>query len=418
MPYQRRAWLRAMAPAAVLVLLGAGCGSSNKTVSSGSTGSAASSKLPTYTIGLLTDLTGPVASGEESAPLGIKAGIGLATHEGYNIKYVVGDTGSSPSGALTAAQTLVEQDHVFAVIALSNLTFAAAPFLASHGVPVLGSATDGPEWLTSRNMLSVTGAADYTKVFTVVGQFLKLVGVTNMSAIGFGISPRSADAAKGADLSAQAAGIKVGYLNAALPYGTTNVGPEAIAMKNAGVDGFVSDVSTNTSFAILNALRQEGVTLKGSFLPTGYGGDLSQGGPEAGQIAQGLDFSSNFEPVEMGTAATKQLQHYMEVDAAVSTDPTYAEYLGYVSVDALAAGLKAAGPNPTRASFINAMLGITNYNAAGLYGTHSVSFAMAGRGDVSAADNCTWFARYSGTTFHLIPGAEPLCGSLIPGKTA
>lgn len=63
------------------------------------------------------------------------------------------------------------------------------------------------------------------------------------------------------------------------------------------------------------------------------------------------------------------------------------------------------------------MLGITHYDAAGLYGSHSVSFAMAGHGQGSGADNCIWVTRYEGSTFHLVPGMEPLCGSVIPGKT-
>jgi branched-chain amino acid transport system substrate-binding protein len=63
------------------------------------------------------------------------------------------------------------------------------------------------------------------------------------------------------------------------------------------------------------------------------------------------------------------------------------------------------------------MQGITNFNGAGLYGTHSVSFAVAGRGLTSGADNCFWVTQYVGTTFHLVPGADPVCGALLPGKT-
>src|SRR5207253_4780041 len=68
-----------------------------------------------YTLGLLTDLTGLAASAEESTPLGVKAGVGLANANGYKIKYVVADATSTPTGALQAAHKLVEQDHVTAV---------------------------------------------------------------------------------------------------------------------------------------------------------------------------------------------------------------------------------------------------------------------------------------------------------------
>jgi hypothetical protein len=84
------------------------------------------------------------------------------------VRYVVADTETSPGGALTAAKKLVQEDHMFAVVANSVLTFAAANFLTSQGIPVLGSAQDGPEWVTSRNMFSVFGRADTTKVATTV----------------------------------------------------------------------------------------------------------------------------------------------------------------------------------------------------------------------------------------------------------
>jgi branched-chain amino acid transport system substrate-binding protein len=118
----------------------------------------------TYTIGLLTDVTGPGSVTGASTPKGVAAGIGLASQEGYKIKYVVADTGSSPSGALTAAQTLVEQDHVFAVIAISGLTFSASNYLTSQNIPVVGAAIDASEWITSKNMFSVIGTQNFTKV--------------------------------------------------------------------------------------------------------------------------------------------------------------------------------------------------------------------------------------------------------------
>jgi len=372
----------------------------------------------TYTIGLLTDLTGLAASAVETSPLGIKAGIGVADQEGYHIKYVVADTGSTPNGALVAAQKLVDQDHVFAVIAISGLTFGGASFLTSQGVPVIGSASDSTEWIASQNMFSVTNTGSFTNVYTTDGLLLKLLGITNLGVIGFGVSPSSADSATGASLSAKAADVKTGYLNANVPFGTTNVAPLALAMKSGGVNGFIGEVGTNTSFAMVQALRQDGVTLKGTLLPTGYGGDLTQGGPGAKQTAQGLDFLSSFEPAEMHTAATERIQAALKKYSGVTTDPTYAEYLGYVSVDAFVDGLKAAGANPTQASFIKTMLGITHYTAAGLAGGHTVSFGMAGRGEVEGADNCAWVTRYSGSTFHLITGAEPLCGKLIPNEKA
>jgi branched-chain amino acid transport system substrate-binding protein len=134
------------------------------------------------------------------------------------------------------------------------------------------------------------------------------------------------------------------------------------------------------------------------------------------QSAQGLYFATTYEPLEMHTAATQRFQNALKTYAGVTRDPTYAEYAGYVAVDAFVTGLKAAGSNPTQASYINTMLGITNYNAAGLWDGHSTSFALSDRGQAEGADNCLWIVQYQGSVFKLVSGADPICGSVIPGK--
>ncbi|MGF7237308.1 MAG: ABC transporter substrate-binding protein [Frankia sp.] len=201
------------------VLFTAACGGSSKPTASGAPAGR------TYTIGLLTDLTGPASDTQIATPLGVQAGIGLATEEGYHVKYVVADTGSNPTQAQTAARKLVERDHVFAVIAASAVTFAAANYLTAKGIPVVGAAEDGPEWITSKNMFSIFGTTDFTKVETTIGLLFKKLGVTTVGSIGTGVAPSSAESAKAMAVSAQAAGLRVGYLNANLPFGTTNVEP-------------------------------------------------------------------------------------------------------------------------------------------------------------------------------------------------
>src|SRR6516165_7628300 len=242
-----------LAAAAATAITAASCSSSS--TSTTSSGSPAPPPGRTYTIGVLTDLTGLAASTERSVPLGIKAGVGSAAEEGYRIKYVVADAATSPTGALTAAQKLVDQDHVFAVIALSALTFSAADFLTSRGVPVVGAAIDGPEWLTAKNMFSIDGTEDFTKVYDVAGKFYKMEGVTNLAALGYGITPSSALSTKDTAASAETSG--------------TNVGPAAIAIKDAGSNGLYSGVETNTAFALITALRQAGAHMKAALLPIG-----------------------------------------------------------------------------------------------------------------------------------------------------
>ncbi|MGF7238703.1 MAG: ABC transporter substrate-binding protein [Frankia sp.] len=406
--------LLAAGAAAAALVVAAGCGSSGSSGSATSSGPSTKANK-TITIGLLTDRSGPAASGNKTSVEGVKAGAVLAAREGYTIKYIVADTATNPATALSAAQKLVTQNHVTAVIAHSALTFAASTYLTSHGIPVVGAAEDGPEWITAKNMFSVFGAIHSTKVSTTQGLFFKMQGVTNLAALGYSISPTSSEAAKAAQVSAQKAGIKVGYLNSKFPFGSTNVAPIALEMKKAGINGFTASTDPNTAFSLITALRQQGVDIKAALLPTGYGGDLIQAGPGALKAAQNVYFVLGYEPIEMQTAATKQFAADLK-SSGTTGEPTFAMYNGYVSVGLLLQGLKGAGADPTHASLIASLSTIHAFTALGLFGSHKLDINDR-TNLVNGVDNCAWITKLEGSTFTLVKGATPICGSEIRGVT-
>jgi branched-chain amino acid transport system substrate-binding protein len=182
-------------------------------------------------------------------------------------------------------------------------------------------------------------------------------------------------------------------------------------MKSAGVDSLFPVTVTSTALAVLVGLRQQGVDLKVPFLAEEEG-DLLGGGPAAVQEAKGVDLVSLYQPPEMNTPATKELASYLKSAANVTTPPTLNESMAYLSVDALVEGLKKAGPNPTQAAFIQAMLGITNYTGRGLLGS-PISFAAPGRGDAAP---CAFVSQWTGTNFILLPNTHPYCGTLTGQK--
>src|ERR1700722_12624214 len=104
MPLRNKKFLAAGLTCLVL-LISAGC-SSNSSSPTTSGGGSGGSK--TYTLGLITDLTGPGASEAATSVDGVKAAIGVAATEGYKINYVSADTATTTTGALSGAQKLVE----------------------------------------------------------------------------------------------------------------------------------------------------------------------------------------------------------------------------------------------------------------------------------------------------------------------
>jgi branched-chain amino acid transport system substrate-binding protein len=72
-------------------------------------------------------------------------------------------------------------------------------------------------------------------------------------------------------------------------------------------------------------------------------------------------------------------------------------------MSAFVAGFRAAGANPTRASFMKAMSGMTNFDANGLLAPEKVNFR-----DYAPARVCMWAARLEGVSFSVVPGT-PIC---------
>ena len=359
----------------------------------------------------MTDLTGAASSGFVTSKLGIDAYLGPINAaggvNGDKINYILADTTSTPTGALTAVQKLVQQDHVFAIVEDSSDFFGAEPYALQQGIPVVGSAIDGPYWGDPKdtNLFASVGVTNEDYMNLASGQFMKSQGVTKCASLGYSSSPSSALAAEGFIKSCQAAGLKSGYLNTQFPLGGTNVGPIALAMKAAGVDGLFLPTDPSTSFALVIALHELGVKLKAALLPTGYGGDLlaSKAAVEAGQ---GIDFQTIGPPAEANTAATQQRAADL-AKVGVTTDPTFAEQEDFLALTAFVAGLKAAGPDPTAQSFMQAMGKITNYDADGLLAPEKISFR-----DYSPATGCLWVAKLTGEKFSVLPGM-PICAQNV-----
>jgi branched-chain amino acid transport system substrate-binding protein len=419
MTIRKRRTAVAMATAVALVSAGvAACGSSSPSSSAASGGTTAAPSV--IKLGLITDLTGPFSSSFTSSEKGIKAYVDMVNADGgingHKLSYVVADTTSTITGAQTAAQELVQRDNVFAVVDDSAAFSGAEPYLLQQGVPAIGGAFDGPEWnvASNTNLFASTGVTDYNTVNSAVGKFMKAHGVTVCGAVGYP-NATAGPSAVSVVKSCTAAGLKDGYLNTQIPVGSTDVGPIALAMQKAGVNGIVLPVVVSTGFALLGALKQLGVKLRVALLSTGYGGDLLASSA-AVQAGQGYMFSSVGQPIETNTAATQQMAAAL-AKVGVTTTPTFAEQEAYIATAAVAAGLKAAGANVTQKSFMTALRNIHDFNADGLLSPGSVNFSNLNQNAGGAgAAGCIFAAQLEGTKFIPVSGT-PMCGQAVPGLT-
>ena len=137
-------YLRAHLVAAVPLLCGAllaACG--NAPFATSTAGNAAGVSADKIVVGGLASLTGPLPADFAPAIAGAEAYFDTVNaHGGVNgrkidLAYRIDDQ-SDPSSDAATARTLVEQDHVFAVVPVATPSFSGGPFLASHDVPTFG----------------------------------------------------------------------------------------------------------------------------------------------------------------------------------------------------------------------------------------------------------------------------------------
>ncbi|MGX7678634.1 ABC transporter substrate-binding protein [Jatrophihabitans sp. DSM 45814] len=377
---------------------------------SSSSGSSTAGSAATLKVGVINDASGSAASGSTTTEVGLKAYVNAVNSEGgvngHKIEYVLADSQSTPAGALTAAQKLVQNDKVFAVISASAFFFGAEPYLLKEGVPVVGTGFDGPEWTDPKNtnMFTASGVNNNADVFTTGGNAVKVIGGTVCGAVGYQESPSAAKSAAAFPQSCAHQGLKAGYV-AQISFGSTDVAPIALRMKAAGVDSIFFSTVPSTGFALAGALRTVGATTKAILLPTGYGGDLLKSSA-AVQAAQGFYFSNSLAPVELNTPATQKLQARFKA-VGENDGPGFAESTAYEAMLAFAAGVTAAGDNLTPQSFITALRKVNNFDAEGLLATPT-DF-----GDYSPAKQCAFYVKLSGNKFVPVQGLDPVCGTKV-----
>lgn len=420
-----------------LLMVAAGCGSSSNksTGSTATTGSSATSSSSPgsasgnqasapgisagkITLGLVTSQTGVESAQFNGAQQGAQARIDLQNSQGgvdgRQLQVVTADDASTQTGAASAVSELITDKQAFGLMFVSGVTGTAYKVPQQQGVPVVGAAVDGPEWgiQPNTNMFAVTGNQGPTglPVSTVIPNAMKIAGATNVASLGNGNEPASAYAAKAFTAAAKSIGVAVGYQNYSIPLGSVDMTATALAMQQAKVDGFYAPMIETTVFALLSDLRNEGTAMKAAVLATGYGQEIfSQ--PTAVQAGQNALFSTAQTPVELNTPATQAEQQafakYENFHGIPNLNWTY----GWLSADLFVQGLKAAGQNPTRASFISNLRNVTNWDGEGLLPTAS-NFSLADFGKFPPT-SCSYFVRLQGNSFVVINNGKPVCGAIV-----
>jgi branched-chain amino acid transport system substrate-binding protein len=414
---------------ALAPLMAAACSSGSGAASGNVAGSSNGANAPGVTansvnVGLLTSLTGPVAAGFTTVATGFKARVDLQNAEGgvngRRIDVVLGDDQGTTAGALSAAQTLVQQKQVFAIGMVSVVGFAAQPYLTRDGVPVTGTPLDGPEWSPPNdNMFPTSGSPGSAFPAPVTfGAFFKRQAATNVAVVGNN-SPSAVAAAKNVGASAKAAGLKATYINYTIPFAQEGgFGSIVQQMKQENVDGIYIAMEPTAAFALLETMKQAGMHVKAYLIALAPPAAVFQN-PQATAAAQGTWTASHWVPVGLHTAATEAFQAALRTYAHQTAAPDENEYDGWAAASAIIKGLQVAGKNPTRASFTSGLRAVTDFTDDGLLVSPEnmkTSFGTDAEGPGPAPGDCYWYSQYQGTAW--LPDPQPICGGLVPDSDA
>jgi branched-chain amino acid transport system substrate-binding protein len=332
---------------------------------------------------------------------------------------IVDDSGAQNN--LAAAQELVKNRGVLLVVDNSPFAFLSYRFLLDSGVPMIGGGYDGNEYGQpgDEKLISILGniapvyAPQYTGGFM---QLMKKAGAKNIGVVSYGASPSSTAAAKNLmKYAVPLAGLNPAYTNTSVDFGTTDVGPLVLGMKNANVDATYLPLVLSTNLAFVQAAAQNNLNFKLAVLATGYGQDLLDQ-PASHGLGKNILFAQGWAPVEIKTAATKLFQKNLAKYTSYTGVPDFGVYTGYLTADLMIKGLQAAGKSPTRDGFITATKGLNTWDDAGL-GCQPIDVSAQGYGK-AAPTICGWYLYIKNGKFVPYPNNKPLSGKLIQASLA
>jgi len=371
-------------------------------------------------LGYIFTETGALGSTFNKAGKACQARIGRANAEGgvngrkIDMEYVDDQSNAN----LTAAQDLVQNRKVFAVINNSPLAFLSYRYLLEQGVPVVGGGYDGTYYGKKGNesILVATGSAGPLEGLTydMNARMMKRLGVTKLATLAYSSPSAVAGAKAVADYAAPGVGIKSAYLNTSIDFGTADAGPIVLGIKNAGADGVYMLTVAETNLAVLEGLMQNNVQTKANLLLTGYGQDLLDS-PVAATLKPNTVISQGFKPVELHDAATKRFQADLKKYGGLTGVPDFGVYLGYLACDVAVTALQHAGKTPTRQSFLDGFRSINTYDMAGLAAGKGADVSLANYGKF-ADTACSYFLYVKNRKFVIMNHKKPVCGKLVGAK--
>jgi branched-chain amino acid transport system substrate-binding protein len=322
------------------------------------------------------------------------------------------------SGAnLTGAQDLVQNRKVFAVVDNSSFAFLAYRYLKAAGVPMIGGGFDGTYYNVKGNENIIDASGNGTPppsgiIFTNGTDVAKKLGATKIGSVGYGVSPSSSGVARDTQkYAAPSSGLKPVYLNTSVDFGSTDVGPIVLGLKNAGADAVYLPLDGNTNLAIAQGLQQNNVPMKAVLMASGYGQAMLDS-PITKTLNSADIVSQIYKPAELkNDPAVKKFRADLKKYGGITGVPDYGAHTGYLSCDLAITGLQQAGKNPTGQGFVDGIRNLGTYKAADLT-CQPLDMSLKNFGKTPTR-SCQYFVTFKNGKFVVMNNGKPIFGKLV-----
>jgi branched-chain amino acid transport system substrate-binding protein len=284
---------------------------------------------------------------------------------GHPVSMTTMDDGGDPATALQDAKTLVQQDHIIALVGEFSLADAAfAKYMEDAGVPVVGGITPEASFLTNPDFFP-SGSQLLSQTIGTIA-LAKTAGKTHIGVLYCAESPICAELVPLADGAAALNGLKIttAKVSSTAPSYTAN----CLALKSAGVDALFSAVAAPVVQRIAADCAQQGYTpLNVSQISTGDAAWLTDA-TLSGSLLSGYDAN----PFDTSLPAVAALQAALaKYEPSAGGSNLSADALGPWAGGLLfQAAAKAAdvGPTSTAADVKKGLYALKNETLGGVSG--------------------------------------------------
>ncbi len=331
------------------------------------------------TIGNVSGLTGPLPGSFDQGAQGVEALFGAVNAAGgicgRKLSLDVEDDQQDSSTNAADVQDLIPKALAFAG-STSDGDGGGVPAMTQNQVPDFGFAIA----CARSEMPTYYSAAGGSCLQTPSGTYeINDSGFTLEKQSGY-LPSKMAFLAYSIQISAQAAGwysyVFTHNFGGTACYTDTSISPttaslesDVAQMRSNGCQGVMTTLDVTGNAKLLQAMQQQSYSLP--FVYTTFDGYTPDMISTAGQsAAQGLTVGLPFTPLNESTAATTLYKQQLATYEP-GKQPSGFGFLGWEAGQLLIYALITSGHNPTRASIINAVKGITNWTGGGATGSYA-----------------------------------------------